>query len=94
MGQDIQDILRITPENLADQQLEALKNHVKNRLSQIIALVDREAFSEIGGFTQSSPAGDGYGSDNEYISFVNDWDIAEVFDRMGALKNSKKKGRK
>lgn len=69
---DIAKILEITPSNLANEQLEALKKHVIERLNFVISLVEKEDFSEetLNEFTMRSPAGDDMGDDNHFIKFI------------------------
>ena len=70
-----------------------LKNAVLERLETIIKLVKENKFSQIEEYLAYSPAGDGWGNDNDYINF-NDiveldredgTDISDIIDELNRL---------
>ncbi len=82
----IEEILALTPENLAKKQIVMLKRHFKDTLLGIIELVEKDDFK--GAFSMMSEAkGDTHGEEpNQYISFYDENDAKEVIERMEYLK--------
>lgn len=50
---------------------EALKEATVRRLKEVTHLIMEDKYDEVSKFIDDSPAGDGYGSDNSYISFAD-----------------------
>lgn len=87
---NIQEIMEIDIDNLAEKQHNAVKNHVIEVLQDIINLVEEEKYEEIQNKLIYSPSGDGYGEDNHYINFSyrnGEEDIKEMMDRLKNLKS-------
>lgn len=91
---EIQEILKLTPEQLATTQLKELKLHVVTRLQKIIQNINNDQYDEVLSMTFESPAGDDMGMDNTCIDMaISDklTDIGNVIDRMKELKGMTKK---
>ena len=82
----IEDLLKLTPENLAKQQHDALRLHAINRLEELIMHLKHGDYAKAKEMTFDSPAGDGNGLDNACLSFGEDddgdIDIGFVLDRL------------
>lgn len=72
-------------ENLNEAKASALKGHIVERLESIIKLILSNQFREVSEFLEFSPAGDGMGEDNYYISFVDGWDISDACQKLEQL---------
>lgn len=92
---DIKKLLSTTPETLALEQYDALRQAVVSRLGTLGGLVQRGAMDEAGEMLMSSPSGDGHGCDNSCIDFSDvldrgeqgcSTDIGDVLDRLASLK--------
>lgn len=86
---DIKELMQIDVGNLIERQHEGLKRYVVDRLKEITELIHLEQYDKVDSRLQNSPAGDGYGFDNEYINFNYDGcdrDIAEVISELENLK--------
>jgi hypothetical protein len=92
---NLEQLLKTTPETLAVEQHDALKAHVINVLESTLKAVKDEYYSAIQELTIDSPAGDGYGCDNNFINFGYEdnkpLDICEVMERLIELKKIAKK---
>ena len=69
-----------------------LKEFSVKRLKMVVNLIEQDKFDEIKPFTQSSPSGDGYGCDNDFIDFSevcghNSLDIIELCSELKILKS-------
>lgn len=82
----IEELLSLDIDNLAERQYEALKEDTCEKLNRIIKLIKNDEIEEITNLIAFSPAGDGWGSDNHYIEFVNGSDIGEVIDLLMRLR--------
>ena len=84
------EIMNISIDNLAQKQLEFLKEYNINVLKNIISLIEEEKFEEINEFVAYSPSGD-WGDDNYYINFSYDGssgkDVMEAFGEMEHIKS-------
>ena len=92
MDDKIGDILKLTPQNLAEKQFYALKKHAINKLETIRSCIEREMFDEAGKMTSYSPAGDYMGSEVNYIDFdfgKEENDIGMLLDTLRLLKKLK-----
>lgn len=86
MALTLAELLAIDTTTLRQCQADALKRHIIEKLEKIIRLVKFNRFDELKEVTRFSPAGDGWGCDNNYINFGipelgEEWenlDIAEV----------------
>lgn len=65
----------------------ALKKAVIDRLSTIIGLIEHDKYYEICQFIDKSPSGDGYGCDNEYISFEDITGLDDIGDVIFELRS-------
>lgn len=84
------DIMKVSVDNLAQKQLEFLKQHSIEILNKVAKLIEEENFEEITWMLANSPAGDGMGEDNYYIDFSYDEydrDISQIVDMMKYLKS-------
>lgn len=67
---------------------DALKSVVLNRLNTIFNAIQEDDYKSLSYFIKDSPAGDGYGTDNRYISFsdISECeDIGDVIDSLSSL---------
>ena len=84
---DINKILQMTPENLAAEQYNLLKEDTVEVLRSIAILIQQDRLDEVSELLEHSPAGDCMGTDSEYIAFKSvDGDIGDVIDRLKRLK--------
>lgn len=65
---------------------EALKNAVIERLNTVVKAIKEDNLEEISTLIDYSPSGDGYGCDNNYISFKDVTDCEDIGDVINALK--------
>ena len=93
---NLKQIMEVNPITLAELQHKELKKHALSVLDGVRSLIENEKYDEIEKLLFYSPAGDGYGSDNNCINFdygVNGnegMDIEEVVDRLQSLKKQVK----
>lgn len=64
---------------------DALKNAVVERLNAVVKAIKEDNLEEINTFIDYSPAGDGYGCNNQYISFKDVTDCEDIGDVINAL---------
>lgn len=92
----LEEILLIDPENIKQKQHDVLKGFVVNRLKEITEIIENEEYDKVNPYLNHSPAGDGYGTDKDFIDFSisekqrkNNYgiDISEVIDKLKGLKN-------
>lgn len=92
----LEEILSIDPENIKQKQHDILKGFVVNRLKEITEIIENEEYDKVNPYLNHSPAGDGYGTDKDFIDFSisekqrkNNYgtDISEVIDKLKGLKN-------
>lgn len=85
---NIKEFLATTPESLAQKQHDALKAYVVEELKKFTQLISNEKYNEAKSCLNFSPAGDGYGSENYYLSFdeVGCDDLSNVLSRLKQLK--------
>lgn len=100
---DLKKLLKITPETLAKEQHDALRDACIDRLESIIKLLRSGEYDKVNGMLGFSPAGDGHGTDNHYIDFEdllpdadqNGVDISTVLSKLkrleGIIVNAQKK---
>lgn len=90
---DLDDLLNIDIESLADAQYNALKKHVINKLNLIIELLEKDDLQGVANLLKFSADGDGWGSENYFIDFsYNDRynrDLGDILEQMARLKNEK-----
>lgn len=90
MNKELENIMSLTVENLAKEQHNALKKHVINVLDKVKQYIEYEKYTEIENLTFESPAGDGWGLDNQVINFgykeCEELDITEVVYILKKLK--------
>ena len=65
----VKEFMATKPESLAARQHDMLKQVVIARLREIASLLEQDLYEVVRGMVQNSPAGDGMGCDNQYISF-------------------------
>ena len=66
---------------------EALKNAVIERLNAVAKAIKEDNLEAINAMIEYSPSGDGYGCDNNYISFKDITDCEDIGDVINALKH-------
>lgn len=96
---DLNELLKTSPEGLAELQFKELKKHVIGVLMRAKDAVDRDDFTQASVMCCYSPAGDECGTDHDFINFApkgnkDEWDFAEVCEKLHQLKelfNPKKK---
>lgn len=82
---NIDEIMKLQPETLAQEQYRALRQHTLETLNEIAQLIKNEKYDKIRDYVSFSASGDGYGSDNHYIDFYYG-DIVDTVDRLKCLK--------
>lgn len=94
----LSEIMSINVDNLREKQYQALKKHVVNILKKITDIVQNDGdLNKVTEMLAYSPAGDGYGLDNDYINFgfnsenekLKYMDIGEVCHLLHSLKGEK-----
>lgn len=81
------NIMDLTVDNLAREQLKYLKEHSVETLNKIIECIQNDDFESIEKMLVYSPAGDGYGEDNYYINFAyKDGMKMDINELIGTLK--------
>lgn len=83
---NIDDVMKLKPETLAQEQYKALKQNTLETLHEIVQLIKNEQFNKIDDYVAFSHSGDGYGNDNHYINFYYG-DIVETIDKLKYLKD-------
>ena len=66
---NIEELMSIDIDNLAQKQYDGLKEHLKGVLNKVITLLDQDKLEEIEEMLIESPGGDCFGSDDHYINF-------------------------
>lgn len=66
---ELKELMQTSVENLAEKQHDKLKQHVLNIINKLELYIDNEQYDKVEDMTFSSPAGDGYGLDNNCINF-------------------------
>jgi hypothetical protein len=89
---DIAELLKATPQDLANRQENELRLYVVNKLKKFVELVANKHYKDAYKLLESSPSGDEAGSDNMYIDFSelkldteNGTDIGTVLEKLMAL---------
>jgi len=89
--ENLMKIMGIEPHNIASSQLNALEQHAVSILKTVIRNLSTGNYDSIEAMTSHSPAGDGYGLDNNYIDFgydgENSIDIYELCQKLKSLKS-------
>lgn len=88
------DIMNLCVENLAQMQLEFLKEHCIGILKKVENLIKEEKFGEIKKMLTFSGAGDEMGDNNYFINFAYDehiLDIMDVIEMMESLLGRRKR---
>jgi hypothetical protein len=90
---NLDDLLNIDIENLANAQYDALKKHTIDKLRLVIELLEIDDLQGVADLLKFSPDGDGWGSENHFIDFsYNDRynrDLGDILEQMASLKNEK-----
>jgi len=87
MASALNVLMATTPETLASRQYDCLHAATIARLEEVIMLLKKHDLKEISdNLLQHSPAGDGYGEENDYIKFENgtkiDADLGEILELL------------
>lgn len=90
----IKDMLELTPERLAQQQEDALREHVVEKLRHIANLIKGGHYDKVEQMLAFSSAGDDFGNENYYIDFSETGldDIGGVVNKLGDLNLSRQVG--
>ena len=86
------ELLETTPEDLASRQYDAVKTDAIAILRAMATHLQKDELEKADEMTQFSPSGDGYGSENSYISFSeimdchDGADIGDIISKMKSLK--------
>ena len=90
-------LMNCTPEDLPRLQYEAARKHTITILEEVLELVKEGRYDDIvENYLSSSPAGDGYGTYNEYICFQYDhtsnqgMDISQMMELLSSLRKRSK----
>ncbi|WBF79409.1 hypothetical protein BNCALIDO_00019 [Aeromonas phage vB_AdhM_TS9] len=84
---NIDEIMKLQPETLAQEQYKILKQHTLDTLNEVIQLIKNEKYDKLDNYVSFSGAGDGYGDENHYIDFYCG-DIVETVERLKYLKST------
>jgi hypothetical protein len=81
----------VSNKEISKIKFNKLKENGLKRLKEVIGLIEKDDYNKIQKLTASSPSGDGYGCDNDYINFGDiigavDMDILELSDMLQNLK--------
>lgn len=74
-GLSLNKLMEIDVETLKQAQHDALKGFVLSKLDEVKRLIEEERYEDVKLLTYNSPAGDGYGTDKDFIDFSYDEDI-------------------
>lgn len=94
----LSEIMSINVDNLREKQYQALKKHVVEVLKKITDIIQNDGdLNKVVEMLAYSPAGDGYGCDNDYINFgiqsenenLKYMDIGDVCHLLHNLKDEK-----
>lgn len=66
---NLEELMKTTPETLANEQYSALSEHVRKVLRKIDQIVEYGTYKEMDALLFYSPSGDCMGSDNQCINF-------------------------
>jgi hypothetical protein len=85
---NIKELLDMRPEDLASKQYDELKDATIEILKDIISNLDKDRLDRVSSCLEFSPAGDGYGRDNDFICFdsLGFEDIGQVIKRLKEIK--------
>ena len=95
----LEEIMSINVDNLREKQYKAFKKHVLKILDKISNVIRNDGdLEEVVKMLDCSPAGDGYGTDNNYIQFgfesqdehQRDMDIGDTCRLLSELRGDKK----
>jgi hypothetical protein len=91
---DLIELMKTTPESLAETQLAALRKAVISRLGKLAGYIESGRWDEAGKMLADSPSEDGHGCDNVTLDFSDmlppaqdgcATDIGDVIDRLRHL---------
>lgn len=90
---EVGEIMKMTPEDVAQVQHTALKEHAINTLMNVVKLIEAEDYEAIDDVIKWSPSGGEQGTDKHFIDFTYDplmkeegTDISHVLDELLRLK--------
>ena len=81
---NINELLRTTPQTLADEQYKALLQDTLTVLDDLKSALNRRDWTAIDNMIDFSGSGDGYGNDNHFIAFACG-DILETVEKLQEL---------
>lgn len=76
---------KFNPRALAKEQYDAYRKYIVAKLDEVKTKILEEEYAEIEGLTARSPAGDGYGCDNDFIDFGFDKEAMDISDASNYL---------
>jgi hypothetical protein len=83
---NLKELMKVDVENLRLKQNEAIKEHIISTLHQVITLVSKDKFKEVEQLLEHSPAGDGMGSENNFINFKFDECSLDILEIINLIK--------
>lgn len=90
-------IMNLKPETLAKNQHDTLKEYAISVLQNVLSMIQDESYPEIlddkNDIVRFSPDGDGYGSENHFISFDYGGNTQDIYDIVYELQRLKEMGR-
>ena len=76
---------KFNPRALAQEQYDAYKKYIVAKLDEVKEKILEEEYTEIEGLTARSPAGDGWGRDNNFIDFGFDKEPKDILEAANYL---------
>lgn len=83
----LSDVMAMTPESLATNQRNLLREAVVTRLRQVATSISKGDYDKVRDELSVSLAGDGYGCDNHYIDFDDLGGGEDLSDVLDCLEN-------
>lgn len=77
---------KFNPRALAQEQADAYRKYIIGVLDEIKTKVSEQEYSDVEPMTAFSPAGDGYGTDNNFIDFGFDSKKRDIMEALNYLK--------
>ena len=91
---NLQDILNINVDTLKATQYKAIKDHALKVLRDVTKALNEDKLDVCKEHLESSPSGDGYGCDNQFIDFswkgcpdsCDGYDLGSILEMLEELK--------
>lgn len=84
--ESIDKIMKVDVDSLLREQHDSLKKHTVDCLLMVADLINNEKYAEVEEYVGFSPAGDGYGCDNNYLDLFYYEDIGYTMQKLIELK--------